>query len=162
MIQSAGVIPLRITPRGHVRILLIQQLNRVWCFPKGRLEEGETTRQAAARELEEETGLGVAQWLTEDASYVDEWQYWDASRIPTVKRVTLFPALVYGIVTRKRDEVLRCQWCRPHEARMLLTFASLRAAVPFALRRLAASGLLPPPPSPARARHTRARPFPKM
>jgi ADP-ribose pyrophosphatase YjhB (NUDIX family) len=43
------------------RVLLIQMRNlegkEVWTFPKGHLEAGETPRQAAIREVAEETGF---------------------------------------------------------------------------------------------------------
>jgi 8-oxo-dGTP diphosphatase len=42
------------------RVLLIQARNlkgeKVWTFPKGHVEEGETPRETALREVEEETG----------------------------------------------------------------------------------------------------------
>ena len=58
--RTAGCIPFRHTPQGEVELLMV--LNDAedeghWEFPKGKLEEGESAKEAALRELEEETGL---------------------------------------------------------------------------------------------------------
>lgn len=45
---------------GRVRYLVVQHADgRHWGFPKGHVEPGETERETAAREVREETGLGV-------------------------------------------------------------------------------------------------------
>lgn len=56
--RSAGGI---VTKNEHpVEVLMVQVKNLenkiVWTFPKGHLEKGETSRQAALREVREETG----------------------------------------------------------------------------------------------------------
>jgi len=51
---------------GDVEILLIQDSKERWTIPKGHIEEGETPRQAAEREIREETGLQkmtILDWL---------------------------------------------------------------------------------------------------
>lgn len=59
--RSAGVIPFR--TEGHQLLYLVLHSATVrnprakWEFPKGGMEAGETTRQTAAREFQEETGL---------------------------------------------------------------------------------------------------------
>jgi len=46
------------------KVLLVQVKNmkgkKIWTFPKGHIEPGETPRQAALREVEEETGYKAA------------------------------------------------------------------------------------------------------
>ena len=73
---AGGVIFRRPTPSGAerrvanqpkaVEILLIQDSKNRWTIPKGHIEEGETPREAAEREIREETGLQemkVLDWL---------------------------------------------------------------------------------------------------
>jgi len=63
--RSAGVIPFQSHPE-HGRVFLVLHSATVrnprakWEFPKGGMEAGESTRQTAAREFLEETGL--ANW----------------------------------------------------------------------------------------------------
>ena len=59
---SAGVIPYRRSgDRGLVYLVLhsatVRNPRAKWEFPKGGMEAGETPRQTAAREFQEETGL---------------------------------------------------------------------------------------------------------
>lgn len=73
---AGGVIFRRPAPDGAgrrsskdpktIEILLIQDSKQRWTIPKGHIEEGETARQAAEREIREETGLQemkVSDWL---------------------------------------------------------------------------------------------------
>ena len=60
--RSAGVIPFRrLDDQGFVYLVLhsatVRNPRAKWEFPKGGVESGETTRQTAAREFQEETGL---------------------------------------------------------------------------------------------------------
>lgn len=58
---------------GHRKYLLLRHSNGGhWSFPKGHLEGGETPREAAVRELSEETGLSPEEILPgfrEEISY---------------------------------------------------------------------------------------------
>lgn len=60
MIQqhSAGIL-VYTQDKGHRKYLLLQYVGGHWDFAKGKLEKDETTKQAAIRELKEETGLEV-------------------------------------------------------------------------------------------------------
>lgn len=63
---TAGGIVYRRNKKGEVEILLIQDAKDRWTIPKGHIEEGETAKQAAKREVHEETGLKkvrVLNWL---------------------------------------------------------------------------------------------------
>lgn len=56
-ITSAGVILYRINKDNQREYLIIRHQGGHWDMPKGKLEPGETIRQAALRELAEETGI---------------------------------------------------------------------------------------------------------
>jgi 8-oxo-dGTP pyrophosphatase MutT (NUDIX family) len=60
--RSAGVIPYRVDgEQGPVYLVLhsatVRNPRAKWEFPKGGMEAGETTRETASREFQEETGL---------------------------------------------------------------------------------------------------------
>ncbi|MFT4532437.1 MAG: ADP-ribose pyrophosphatase YjhB (NUDIX family) [Candidatus Saccharimonadales bacterium] len=54
---TSGGVVWRKNSRGKVEILLIQDAKDRWTIPKGHIEEGETPKETANREIGEETGL---------------------------------------------------------------------------------------------------------
>lgn len=63
---TAGGIVFRRNAKKQLEILLIQDAKNRWTIPKGHIEEGESAKQTAEREVGEETGLQkvkVLNWL---------------------------------------------------------------------------------------------------
>ena len=63
---SGGIVWRRNDKTKDIEILLIQDAKNRWTIPKGHIEQGETARQTAEREIKEETGLKqmkVMSWL---------------------------------------------------------------------------------------------------
>lgn len=62
---TSGGIVFRMTPdQKDIEILLIQDSKNRWTIPKGHIEQGETAKQTAIREIGEEAGLQHIQVLT--------------------------------------------------------------------------------------------------
>ena len=63
---AGGIVFRRNAQSKAIEILLIQDAKDRWTIPKGHIEEGETAKETAAREIGEETGLTgikVMSWL---------------------------------------------------------------------------------------------------
>lgn len=63
---AGGVVYRRNPETKKLEFLLVQDAKDRWTIPKGHVEEGETTKQTAAREIMEETGLkaiDIKNWL---------------------------------------------------------------------------------------------------
>lgn len=63
---SGGIVFRREPKTREIQILLIQDAKNRWTIPKGHIEEGESARETAEREIQEETGLKtmrVLGWL---------------------------------------------------------------------------------------------------
>ena len=56
--KSCGAVVIK-KDEGGINFLIIKQHDENWHFPKGHVEDGETERETAIREVKEETGLDV-------------------------------------------------------------------------------------------------------
>lgn len=87
VVQSAGGVVLN--PEG--RVLVVNQNRNSWSLPKGHLDAGESPREAARREIYEESGV-------KDLRFVRKLGAYERSRIginggsdpSETKRITLF------------------------------------------------------------------------
>lgn len=117
-VKSFGIVPFRKVGEA-LEVLLIQHKNGGhWGFPKGRAESGESPRVAAERELFEETGLQVVEWLR-DTPLIEEY-------IPDHKQfrkqVSYFVAIVAGELQLQVAEVVAAEWMPLSQALDQLTF----------------------------------------
>jgi 8-oxo-dGTP diphosphatase len=108
VIRAAGGIVVR-----DGRVLLVHRPKYDdWSFPKGKLEPGESWEEAAAREVEEETGLAC-----ELGPEVGRTHY-EVRGEP--KEVRYF-RMEGGGEARAQNEVDEVRWLAPAEARTLLS-----------------------------------------
>lgn len=129
---AAGVVLYR--DRGGERryLLMRSALTRrpIWEFPKGGVEPGETERQAAVRELWEESGIGdeaisVRDGFREEERYVFTQGKGD-ERILIVKKVIYFLARTAEervVISREAEEY---RWATYDEAMRLIRFPGKR------------------------------------
>lgn len=111
--ESFGVIPLQRTLKGLLRILMIQHCSGYWGFPKGHAEMGESPKETAFRELQEETGLIVRSWC-DTHSFSEEYTF-QRGVYRVHKKAYYFPAYVEGSLTIQEDELRNAEWLFPQE-----------------------------------------------
>lgn len=90
-----------------------------WGFPKGHIEKGESSENAALREVEEETGL-----KTEIIQKLGDSRY-----VYVKSKERIFKVVVYflmkhiaGKAVPQKGELLGIKWCKPEKALERLSF----------------------------------------
>ncbi|HET7322003.1 MAG TPA: NUDIX domain-containing protein [Longimicrobiaceae bacterium] len=148
--HSAGIVLYR--PGAERSFLLLRSaLTRrpVWEFPKGGVEEGETEREAAVRELYEETGIAPGGYRVREGFYEEEHYSFtrgdgEGKRLIR-KRVTYFLAEWHEGEVRLSPEATRYVWAVEADARRLLRFPEKRRVLASAIRWLHETDGHPPP-----------------
>jgi len=121
--ESAGGIV--IGPGG--RLALVEQHGNSWSFPKGGVEAGESERDAAVREVAEETGLRELEWLADLGTYERYSIARDGKS--ELQEQGLRPRTFFLFKTPQADfhehdphgEITRVRWVTVDEALALLT-----------------------------------------
>lgn len=129
--HSAGVIVFRHdSPREYLLMRSALTKRPVWEFPKGALEAGETEREAAERELAEETGLRPGDYtLLEGFQEEERYSFTrgSGSEIRLIqKRVDYFLAAWQRGEVRISREASRFEWVSAAEAVRMLRFPEKR------------------------------------
>ncbi len=105
---SYGILPLRCSSGFWELLLICHRNGGHWSFPKGHPNEGESPQEAAARELQEETGLKVAQWI--DLPSITENYHFFRHSVQIQKQVIYFAATVQGCLSIQHEEVIYAEW----------------------------------------------------
>ena len=150
--NEAPAAPAKSAPRGRIgaarevsaggvvvhegKVLVIVPTRRaadgshVLGLPKGHLDEDETTAQAAAREVREETGVTAE--LVQELGEVRYWYVRDRRRIAKSVYFFLF-RYMSGDLADHDEEVLEARWMGFAEAQKALSYPGERAMVARAL-----------------------------
>jgi 8-oxo-dGTP diphosphatase len=114
---------------GRTRVAVIHRPKYMdWSLPKGKLEKGETWKQAALREVKEETGY--------EANALEELppvSYLDRKARSKLVRYWLMEPLEGGF--EPHDEVDELRWLTRREAGKLLTYDHDRELIDVAMKR---------------------------
>jgi bis(5'-nucleosidyl)-tetraphosphatase len=143
--HSAGGIIYRKTRQGTLRFLLIfSARNKIWGFPKGHIESGETEHQAALREIKEETGLKN---ISVTLGFREEDVYCAISHRGKSKGRSIEKHSIYFLyetqeaaITVDNREIVDYKWVSIAAAMSLIGFASLQSILQKAYDRLLDQG----------------------
>lgn len=118
--HSYGIIPLQ-RGEGEWQVLLVKHGKGHWAFPKGHPEVGEGSRDAAIRELYEETGLRVLSFL-DFPPQEENYSFYKGGHLID-KIVTYFLAEVAGNVSIQEEEIADYKWISVEKAHEMTTFS---------------------------------------
>jgi bis(5'-nucleosidyl)-tetraphosphatase len=118
--RSAGAVVFYMEDNSEPEYLLLHYAAGHWDFPKGNIETGESEKQAAAREIREETGITNVEFLDSFRMKI-EYKYRHGKKLVR-KQVVLYLAR-----TRTRQVILSHEhigfaWRKFDEAIQQLTF----------------------------------------
>ena len=133
--SAGGVVVRRFRGRPFLAAVRLKG-GRVLALPKGHIDEGETSEQAAQREVREEAGVEAE--LVEKLGPVRYWYVRDGERVLKVVTFFLF-RYRSGSVADHDDEVEGAEWVPLEDAPRLLSYKGEREMAAAALSRLTAS-----------------------
>ncbi|MGP3968427.1 NUDIX hydrolase [Streptomyces sp. 6N223] len=151
LVEAAGCVLWRRGADGGVEVGLIHRPKYDdWSHPKGKLDDGETPREAALREVLEETGMTCVL-----GAPLSTTRYVAKGR---PKAVHYWVAEATGGCFQPNGEVDRLLWLPPPDARAILTHPADGPLLDEALRAIGSAGsagsgetgvnaVAPPPPS---------------
>jgi 8-oxo-dGTP pyrophosphatase MutT (NUDIX family) len=117
---SAGAVVYKIENGVTFFLLVYSARNKEWGFPKGHIEEGETDKETARREIFEETGI-------QDLTFIDGFKSTDSYMIkgvlPHTKGSIIKKNVIYYLCYTESDfknpddaEIGQCRWLSYDEA----------------------------------------------
>jgi 8-oxo-dGTP pyrophosphatase MutT (NUDIX family) len=127
------VVPVRMSRDWEVLILRRgPEKGGIWAPVTGNVEAGESTRAAAARELQEETGFGAAAAL-HPTRFVNRFTKRVDGRDVEFEEEVFAAVVRPGIPVKVSHEHVEAQWIPPEEAVRLVAFDGCKEGVRRAL-----------------------------
>ncbi len=137
---AGGIVFRRNKKSGDIEILLIQDAKDRWTIPKGHIEEGETAKETAAREIGEETGLTditVMSWLGKIHFRYRRQQ----SLVLMTTQIYLVHAHANSHKLKKEEWMNGIGWFNVHEALDMIEYEDIGKLILLAMKKIRDAGL---------------------
>ncbi len=137
---AGGVVFRRNEKTNDIEILLTQDAKDRWTIPKGHIEEGETAKETAAREITEETGLQemeVMSWLGKIHFRYRRQQ----SLVLMTTQVYLVYAKGDSNKLKKEEWMNGIGWFNVHEALDMIEYEDIGKLILLAMKKIRDAGL---------------------
>ncbi|MGC8867620.1 MAG: NUDIX hydrolase [Elusimicrobiales bacterium] len=132
--NSSGGIVIK---NGNILLIMVKTMsgNKLWTFPKGHIEDGESPQQAAIREVMEEGGVRC-RIIDENEFFINHYKFIRNGDVvsKTVRWYLMEPIEESGIVSSL--EVEDRKWVSIPEALKLLSYDSDKKMVEMLLERM--------------------------
>ena len=137
---TAGGVIFRRNDKGDVEFLLYQDARDRWTIPKGHVEPGETTQEAAKREVSEESGLkniAMCGWLGKV-----NFRYRRIDKLVLIsQQVYLVKALDPNEKPKKEEWMNGLKWFSFHDALDAVEYEDIGKLMMLAMKRIRQEGL---------------------
>ena len=122
--RSAGAVVFYMEGTAEPEYLLLHYTAGHWDFPKGNIEAGESEKQAAIREIREETGITDIEFLDSFRMKI-EYKYRHGRRL-VQKEVVLFLAQTHTRQVTISHEHIGFAWKKFDDAMQQLTYRNAK------------------------------------
>lgn len=136
---AGGVVFRRGAKNNEIEVLLTQDAKDRWTIPKGHIEEGETAKECAEREVREETGLQrmeVMSWLGKIHFRYRRQQ----SLVLMTTQIYLMRALGDTDSLKKEDWMNGIGWFKVHDALDMIEYEDISKLLLVALKKIRHAG----------------------
>jgi len=132
---SAGGVIFKKNDNSFQIILISVRNGQAWCLPKGIVDKGETTEEAALREVSEETGLTGR--IIDKLGEINYWYYIKEENIKCRKKVYFYLMDYISGDTADHDiEVDEAEWFSLETALKKVSFKGDRTIIEKAIEKL--------------------------
>jgi ADP-ribose pyrophosphatase YjhB (NUDIX family) len=136
---AGGVVFRRGKENNDIEVLLAQDAKDRWTIPKGHIEEGETAKECAEREVREETGLQrmeVMNWLGKIHFRYRRQQ----SLVLMTTQIYLMRGLGDTDSLKKEDWMNGIGWFKLHDALDMIEYEDISKLLLVALKKIRHAG----------------------